>query len=193
MWQTIIYLCALLLVPLLPAYLLFKFLPSKAVAKGPFKGLRIDLSGAFAGYFVLVLLAYSFMYNVKPNPPEPGEMWMVTGCLTHASDNDKSPINEAIIQTFPPANIDEQGVFTIYILRKVDPNLGEKRFPDLQFSLDGHQHVTVHLDDEVNQRRSRYGALNYDVYVDNEHHQINITKKIAVGTEARPYAPVANR
>jgi hypothetical protein len=142
MWQNIIYLCVIFFAPLLPAYLLFKYLPSHAVAKGPFKGLRIDLSGAFAGYFLLVLLAYSYLYNEKSNPPEPGEMWMVTGHLTHASDKDKSIISEAIIQTFPPAYIDEQGFFTIYILRKLDPMLGIKRFPDLQFSLDGHQHVT---------------------------------------------------
>ena len=45
------------LLPLIPSFLLYKFLPSKSTASGPFKGLNVKLSGAFAGYFVLLLVA----------------------------------------------------------------------------------------------------------------------------------------
>lgn len=50
-----------ILLPILPAILIFKLLPSaQAAAQGPFQKLQIKLSGAFAAYFV-VLLATSLL------------------------------------------------------------------------------------------------------------------------------------
>ena len=37
--------------PIVPAYLLFKALPSTAIVTGLLHGFKIDLGGAFAGYF----------------------------------------------------------------------------------------------------------------------------------------------
>lgn len=54
-------LACILLIPLLPAFLLYTKLPSRTAVGGPFKGLNIKLSGAFSGYFLLVLLAISVM------------------------------------------------------------------------------------------------------------------------------------
>lgn len=51
------YMLLVLLLPLIPAFVLFRFLPSAANVEGPFKGLTIKLGGAFAGYFVTVLLS----------------------------------------------------------------------------------------------------------------------------------------
>lgn len=50
------------MLPLLPAYILFKTLPTDATVEGPWKGLRIKLSGGFGGYFLLVLLVFSYLY-----------------------------------------------------------------------------------------------------------------------------------
>jgi len=41
------------LLPLIPAYILFKFLPSEPFVNGPFKGLQVNFSGATAIYFIL--------------------------------------------------------------------------------------------------------------------------------------------
>jgi hypothetical protein len=55
------------LLPLIPAFLLYKFLPSKSTASGPFKGLNIKLSGAFAGYFILLLFASGIAFPLLKN------------------------------------------------------------------------------------------------------------------------------
>lgn len=55
----LLYMTALALIPTIPAFLLFKALPTQAEATGPFAGLNIKLGGAFAGYFLIFLaLAY---------------------------------------------------------------------------------------------------------------------------------------
>jgi hypothetical protein len=68
--EAITLLAAVLLIPLVPAFILYKLLPSKAAVKGPFKGLDIALQGAFGGYFVLVLVAFGVMEAVRPDPSD---------------------------------------------------------------------------------------------------------------------------
>ena len=58
---TLFFLAAILLLPLFPAYILYKNLPSETVVKGPFKGLNIQLTGSFGGYFLLVLFSSGFL------------------------------------------------------------------------------------------------------------------------------------
>ncbi len=56
-------LAAILLLPVIPAYILYKFLPaSDTDVSGPYKGLSIKLKGAFAGYFLLVLVGMALQY-----------------------------------------------------------------------------------------------------------------------------------
>ena len=57
MVQHIVYLCAILLIPIVPAYILYKLLPNETKVSGPFKGLNIQLTGSFGGFFLLVLLS----------------------------------------------------------------------------------------------------------------------------------------
>lgn len=66
--NTFLYvLAAILLLPLIPAFLLYKFLPSKTNVSGPFKGLSLRLTGAFAGYFLLVLTAIGVFFPLLKN------------------------------------------------------------------------------------------------------------------------------
>ncbi len=65
--EAISVLAAVILIPLAPAFILYKLLPSKASVKGPFKGLDLNLQGAFGGYFVLVLVAFGVMETVRPD------------------------------------------------------------------------------------------------------------------------------
>lgn len=58
--MSILYLLVGFLVPLIPAYILYKTLPAETSVSGPFQGLKINLSGAFGGYFLLVLIAFGF-------------------------------------------------------------------------------------------------------------------------------------
>lgn len=58
-------LAAILLLPLIPAYIIYKFLPaSDTDVSGPYKGLSLKLKGAFAGYFLLVLVAITLQYVI---------------------------------------------------------------------------------------------------------------------------------
>ena len=68
MSYTFLYvLTAVLLLPLIPAFLLYKFLPSKTNVSGPFKGLNLKLTGAFGGYFLLVLTAIGVFFPLLKN------------------------------------------------------------------------------------------------------------------------------
>jgi hypothetical protein len=60
----LIILSAVLLLPLIPAWVLYRFLPARTSVTGPFKGLNVKLSGAFSGYFLLVLIALGLAYAV---------------------------------------------------------------------------------------------------------------------------------
>lgn len=64
-------LAAILLIPIIPAYILYKFLPaSDTDVSGPFKGLTLKLKGAFAGYFLLVLVSLGLQYALMNNKQE---------------------------------------------------------------------------------------------------------------------------
>src|SRR2546426_8466152 len=75
MLSDLTYIAVVVLVPLIPAFLLYKFLPpGRTEVGGPFKGLDIKLSGAFAGYFLVVLIVTSllvFLIKTKPVVPCP--------------------------------------------------------------------------------------------------------------------------
>lgn len=64
-------LAAILLLPLIPAYVIYKFLPeSDTDVSGPYQGLSLKLKGAFAGYFLLVLVGLALQYVVMNNKQE---------------------------------------------------------------------------------------------------------------------------
>jgi hypothetical protein len=67
----------IVLVPIIPAYLLFKALPSTADATGPLQGVGLKLSGAFAGYFVIILLVLFQWNKIIPGPGS--DVWEVNG------------------------------------------------------------------------------------------------------------------
>jgi hypothetical protein len=64
------YLLITILAPLIPAYVLYRQLPAKTSVVGPFKGLSIKLSGAFAGYFLLVLLTIALALKMMQDDKE---------------------------------------------------------------------------------------------------------------------------
>jgi hypothetical protein len=55
----IVIISAILIIPAAPALLIYMLLPSTSNVHGPFRGLNIRLTGAFSGYFLLVLIAAS--------------------------------------------------------------------------------------------------------------------------------------
>jgi hypothetical protein len=66
-YNLMLTLAFVLIIPLIPALIIYKYLPSKTAVKGPFKGLNINLTGAFGGYFLLVIIALGLTYNAIYN------------------------------------------------------------------------------------------------------------------------------
>ena len=151
MTDTLIYIAAAVLLPLIPAYILYKTLPAKTNVKGPFKGLNIQLTGAFGGYFLLVLVVFSFVYSRPPRPiivncppPDPYryEVYKVRG---HISVEQKSDIKDIALAVQPSEHsITPDGDFQLEITVKPGQT-GEPTFPSLVFGHPEYLPETVHL------------------------------------------------
>lgn len=88
---------AWLLVPLIPATLIYLLFPSTRVAAiGPFQGFRLKLTGAFGAYFILLLLTWPLLQEqnaVIKSLFRP--IWTVTGKLRVFDESGNAmPINE---------------------------------------------------------------------------------------------------
>jgi len=131
----LIVLSAIVLLPLIPSFLLFKLLPSHAIVKGPLAGLNVSLGGAFGGYVALtVFVATFFAQNVdKPTT------WHVRGKL-------QFPTGQAA-----PAVITCDVHPPVFGLRgtndfEVEMPLDDKgAAPSLVFSANGYDAQTVYL------------------------------------------------
>ncbi len=135
----LVVLLVIVLVPIIPAYLLFKFLPSKAVANGPLQGLRIDLGGGFAGYFLVFLT----LIPLRGSFTTGYDKWTVTGRIVDSEGN--------ILQYLDPRYVtysgrymksDQAGNFTLEFLTTSD---GQYGFPDLYIRVPGYQRKDIFL------------------------------------------------
>src|SRR5258705_8873182 len=71
------------ILPVFPAFILYKFLPANKVAvKGPFKGLKVDMAGAFAGYFLLFIGSYFIAKEMIFEKKADAEIWTMKGFVT---------------------------------------------------------------------------------------------------------------
>jgi len=131
------YVAAVVLIPLVPALILYKFLPEGTTkVSGPFKGLDIKLSGAFAGYFLVLLIVTSFVVFLINRTPEVKDnqfaVYTVTGQVDVRSDP-QSPIdyNRLKLSLLPPDIIVKpNGSFSFEIPVKPGQG-GGPEFPDL--------------------------------------------------------------
>src|SRR5262249_21725305 len=87
MIEVLAYISAAILLPFIPAYVLYKTLPSRTTVKGPFKGLNIKLGGAFGGYFLLVITIFGFIFTHPSPPPSWCDIYRVEGKLDVASND----------------------------------------------------------------------------------------------------------
>ena len=123
--ELIAYLAALLFLPLFPAFILYKLLPSRATVAGPFRGLNLNLSGAFAGYFLLVLLTSFILREQLKREYEMttrGEIqvWRVTGKVTTPKRFEDFR-NKDVVRYWPrPIEVFSDGTFTMDIIVKRD-------------------------------------------------------------------------
>jgi len=139
MLSDITYVAAVVLIPLLPAFVLYRFLPSKTTARGPFQGLDIKLSGSFAGYFLVLLMVTSFViFLIKrrsPETPPPRyqyEVYTVLGKVELSDESQVRPDYSGIkLSLAPPQFLNTpDGSFSFQIPVRPD-QIGQPDFPSL--------------------------------------------------------------
>ncbi len=130
------------LLPLIPAYILFKFLPaSEAGAQGPYSGLTLKLKGAFAGYFVVLLAVMSFFHTLPSNEDE---IWTIKGKVV-AAQIDR--VEELRISAVPDDSQEKTPdlAFKLRVLVRRDAQ-GKPEFPDFVIEHPLYNPQTIHLD-----------------------------------------------
>lgn len=132
--------CVILL-PIVPAYILYKALPSSGAVDGKLQGLEIKLGGAFAGYFAVVLLIVA---NQKTLIPAQYKQWTVTGQVMDEKGQPIDPLAYKNISLQPnPLTPIAPGSFTLTFYSSSATN---GTSPTLSISQDDYQTVCYSLD-----------------------------------------------
>ena len=145
------YICAVLFLPIVPAYLIYKLLPSETSVRGPFKGVNVNLKGAFSGYFLLVLVASGFAVSAL-SPSKPSyEVWQITGkvqpssLLPNAAKGASDLAGVTIGVTPPSYSVGSGGDFSMTVVVMPGHIEGKRFFPTLVFNRPGYAGVVLPL------------------------------------------------
>ena len=181
----LIWIFTAILLPVIPAFVLFKFLPSTAVVSGPFQGLQINLGGAVGAYFLLVLV---ISYGPRPTPPSPSEVWRVKGYVQ--DENGQILASDKVNMNIQPNTVEyrNDGSFDMKVL-VIRNEMGQVEMPTLNVLWQPAQsfgNATVHLD-AANWRLGK----KYTLEANQAAHEIMITEPIKLGKEVAeaPYVP----
>lgn len=129
----IVALLIIILVPIVPSYLLFRLLPADAVVTGPFKGLRIDLSGGFAGYFLIFLVLVGIRGSFESTNYE---KWIVNGQIVLPDVTTSAYVDPRYVTlSVPSLRSDSDGNFSLDFLRTSD---GQFDYPHLYIDYPGY-------------------------------------------------------
>lgn len=139
----LLLLASFTVLPLLPAFLLFKLLPSTARADGPFKGLKVNLGGAFAGYVVVLLALIGVAWSYLKSPEY--QTWSISGSIAFVPPAPTPNVNDVTCYVRPPdLHLQRDGTFEFTLPLKVADS-GAPELPKLVFDLKGWTPAVVHL------------------------------------------------
>jgi hypothetical protein len=131
------------LLPLVPAYLLFRALPSQAEISGPFKGLTVKLGGAFAAYFLVFFVLWSGL-NVETERFH-YHTWTINGSVAFPGGDAAVNKNDITCYMRPPdLHVQGDGSFQFEIPVREDIN-GAPEWPQLSMEIGGFIPAIVHL------------------------------------------------
>jgi hypothetical protein len=171
----------IVLLPIVPAFLLFKFLPSRADASGPLQGLEIKLGGAFAGYFILVVLILSQLAKLKEiASPEP-QVWKVTGTVQDSHGRAIEPLGATDV-SFDPYILrqERRGTFTATFAATPKASGIGFDFPTLSLSHDAEYAEPIQLSQKTADQLER----------DEQNHTIKLkTVRLLSAAAAGDYQP----
>jgi hypothetical protein len=171
-----VYMLFVLLMPLIPAFLLFWFLPSSSEVEGPFKGLKIKLGGAFGAYIVAVVLSWQVAVSLLQ--PTWSDNWNLIAHVNFDGSQAKHPSpSEALVLVHPPtAVIDSSGVLQMQVTLPV-VHTSASEIPSLIISHEGYEPVSVMLDPDGH-HLAAYGGEDYKVSFDKRKHEIVVNKPV---------------
>lgn len=150
----ILLIVVLVLLPLVPAYTLFRFLPSDGSVEGPFHGTKLKFGGAFAGYLVLFLA----LTQISAGMPQ-HEVWVVRGQLSFADDGGTFDEHSVRFTLRPPGiDLHPDGSFRLTLIRMPDPS-GEAELPTVIVEHPGYAPMRLDLDGAASQSGKRVVLL----------------------------------
>lgn len=180
-----------LILPLIPAYILFKTLPGGAFVSGPLKGFDINLSGAFAGYFALVLLNFCTLPLWRPSEKPLQEDWTVTGTVEYDKGNTENLSSQTRLLLIPPRpSVTRDGDYIVSF--KLPAGISKRDLPNLVIDLPGYKMVQIPLSGEA----APYQQQAYRVAIEQHHIEVPpvmlepVQPQTAAVVAAAPYQPV---
>lgn len=141
----LLFITALVILPLIPAVVLFRTLPSKGQVSGPFKGLNVKFSGAFAGYLIL----FGCLLQIRPTDFDHSHVWQVQGRIAfkRPQSEAKPNTNDIRVRVTPPDLVvhgnGSGGSFRFDV--PIPEKNGAPDFPRLSLDLAGYEPLSVSL------------------------------------------------
>ena len=141
----LVFITALVILPLIPAVVLFWALPSRGQVSGPFKGLNVKFSGAFAGYLIL----FGCLLQIRPTDFDHSHIWQVKGhvAFKRPPSEGKPNTNDIRVRVTPPDLVvhgnGSGGTFRFDL--PIPERNGEPDFPRLSLDLPGYEPLLVSL------------------------------------------------
>ena len=182
--ETIIFLAAVFFLPLIPAYILYRLLPSRASVTGPFRGLTVNLSGAFAGYFLLVLIAVFLVREQMQRDYEAKsfQVWKIIGQVSSPEEY-QDFAGKPVVHFEPrPVRVFSDGHFELEIVVRRSGTGGDNmEFPKVLFGGPSHK------------KETRYIKFNEEYEVNSEARTItfkNVIKLKSLNVSASDGSPV---
>jgi len=158
--QTYIFVILMVLLPLIPSILLFRYLPSTGQLEGPFQGMKIKFGGAIAAYLVLVLI----ILLLKPADWHHFHKYTVSGMVSaqHTPQEPSPSLHEVLFRLIPPSfAVHNDGTFSVEVIVP-DGDDGRPDYPSLQLDLPEYAGATISIDPG----RSAYGSQQIPLKVD---------------------------
>jgi len=183
----IIYLLIWFIVPAIPAVVLFKLVPpERTFVKGPFQGLRVDLTGSFAGYFLLVITSSVIIGRLVKFDEPNYEVWTITGKVL---DEKGKPIRgqyDPSLVIYPPKTINCLGKFEAQIIGTREE--GRIRMSDLYVQAHSYlQEELGNLSYVINQKPAEIGQWKMDY----KNHVAELKTPLKVALDLTPPDPSA--
>jgi hypothetical protein len=147
---------AVMIVPIIPTYFLFKKLNSRATLKGKIdatllKEVEFSMGGALAGYYLIAAGALIYLEWKRTHPVD--EVWQVQGALKFADQDAELSITNVQAYFTPPSYQPlADGHFDMHIVVPVKHDRPE--FPSITFQHPRYRPAVLHLspqqiDDEL--------------------------------------------